>query len=78
MFDKNKFKEAVDRSGYKGTFIAKEIGMSYPLYLQKSNGYAQWKADEIMCLSNTLRLRKPERDAIFFAKEDPELVTSEE
>jgi hypothetical protein len=71
MFDKNKFKEVVDRSGYKGTFIAKELGMSYALYLQKSNGYSQWKADEIMSISETLRLRKQERDAIFFCKRSP-------
>ena len=78
MFDKTKFKEVVDRSGYKGKYIAKEIGMSYNLYLQKSNGLAQWKADEIMNLSDTLRLRKNERDAIFFAKEVPNMVTINE
>lgn len=69
MFDKNKFKEAVARSGLKGTFIAEELGMSYNLFLQKSNGLAKWKVDEVACFSQILRLRKPERDAIFFAKE---------
>lgn len=76
MFDKTKFKEAVTRSGLKGTFIAEGLGMSYNLFLQKSNGLAQWKVDEVMTFSQMLRLRKPERDAIFFAKEVTKMGTS--
>lgn len=69
MFDRKKFDEAVERSGLKGPFIAKNIGISYKLYQQKSLGNSQWKVDEALAFSRLLRLRKSERDAIFFAKE---------
>ena len=78
MFDKVKFKKAVDSSGLKGTFIARQIGMNYNVYLQKSNGKNQWKVDEVMSLSRLLRLRNNERDAIFFAREVSNPLTSEE
>lgn len=77
MFDKEKYKKAVDRSGLKGTFIAKEIGMTYPIYAQKCGGYLYWKVDEAMRVSKLLKLRNSERDAIFFAPEVSKSPTSD-
>lgn len=77
MFDKTKYKAAVERSGLKGKFIASEIGMNYNVYAQKSNGINKWKVDEALMVSRVLKLRKAERDAIFFAPEVSKVPTSE-
>lgn len=78
MFDKEKFRDAVNRSGLKGNYIAKEMDMSYKIYLQRSNGLSKWKADEVLRFSEILKLRKADRDAIFFAKEVTKTVTNDE
>lgn len=78
MFDREKYKAAVDRTGLKGTFIAKEIGMAYAVYSQKCCGKKYWKVDEAMKVSKLLRLRNAERDAIFFASEVRKTPTSDE
>lgn len=78
MFDKEKFREAVEKSGLKGNYIAKEMDMSYKIYLQRSNGLSKWKADEVMKFSEILRLRKAERDAIFLAKKVTKTDTEDE
>lgn len=78
MFDREKFKDAVERSGLKGKYIAKEIGMNYWTYAQKCKGVNYWKVDEAMKVSKVLRLRAAERDAIFFAAEVSKTPTSEE
>lgn len=78
MFDKEKYSKAVERSGLKGTFIAREIGMNYNVYVQKCKGYNYWKVDEAMRVSKVLKLRNHERDAIFFAPEVSKMPPSEE
>lgn len=78
MFDKEKYKKAVDRLGLKGTFIAKEIGMNYAIYTQKCCGNKYWKVDEALRVSKLLKLRNSERDAIFFAPEVSKSPTSDE
>ena len=78
MFDREKYKAAVLRSGLKGKHIAKEIGMNYWTYAQKCKGANYWKVDEVMKVSKVLRLRNAERDAIFFAPEVSKVPTSEE
>ena len=77
MFNKEKFKEVVERSGLKGTYIAEGLGISYNLYLQKSNGLTKWKTDEAYDFANLLKLKKSDMYAIFFSKEVNKMRTDE-
>lgn len=67
MFDRERFNEAVEKSGLKKRFIAKQIGIAYPTFLKKTDGTVMWKVDEALNVSKVLRISKSERDAIFFA-----------
>lgn len=66
MFDKERFALAIDRSGLKKRFIAKELGMAYDTFLKKCSGTVEWKVDEALGVSRVLRITKSERDCIFF------------
>lgn len=61
-------REAVARSGYKRTYIAQRIGLTYQGYLNKERGESEFKQSEIEGLSELLRLSAAEKEAIFFAK----------
>lgn len=61
-------KEAVARSGYKRTYIAQKIGLTYQGYLNKERGESEFKQSEIEELCELLKLSAREKEAIFFAK----------
>jgi len=61
-------KEAVARSGYKRTYIAQKIGLTYQGYLNKERGESEFKQSEIEGLCELLKLSAREKEAIFFAK----------
>lgn len=67
MFDKQRFDDALNRSGLKKRFIAKELQMAYDTFLKKTNGTVAWKTDEALGVSRILHMNKMERDSIFFA-----------
>ena len=67
MFDKEKFSLALENSGLKKRFVAKQIGIAYGNFLKKCNGAVMWKVDEALNVSKVLRMSSEERDSIFFA-----------
>ena len=77
MFDKEKYKQIVESKGLKGVYIAKQLGMDYRTYMQRTSGNNQWKVDEVMRVQRILRLRNSERDAIFFGKEVSKVLTED-
>lgn len=58
--------EKLNKSGYKMTFVAKELGITYQALLNKLNNKSQFKADEIKPLGILLHLTGAEVDRIFF------------
>ena len=73
MFNRDLFEKAVERSGLKKVYIANRIGMGYGNFLKKTAGVVEWKLSEAMELSQVLKLKRAERDAIFFAPEVHEM-----
>lgn len=59
-------KQKLVASGYKGYFVAKQLGLTYPGFINKVNDISLFRADEIAVLSELLKLDSQERDAIFF------------
>lgn len=67
MINSGLLRKKIDESGYKKSFIAKKIELtSYGLSLKVSNKN-EFKASEIMKLSELLSISKEERDLIFFS-----------
>ena len=60
---------AIERSGYKKTYIAQRIGLTYQGYLNKERGESELRKSEIEGICDLLRLTAEEKEAIFFAKE---------
>ena len=57
---------ALDRSGYKTTFIANRLGISRQALLHKVQGQTEFKASEVQTLIPLLHLNKDEVMDIFF------------
>ena len=59
--------EKLNNSGYKMTFVAKELGITYQALLNKLNNKSHFKVDEAKTLGILLHLTGAEVDRIFFA-----------
>ena len=57
---------ALDRSGYKTTFVANRLGISRQALLNKIHGQTEFKASEVQILIPLLQLNKNEVMNIFF------------
>ena len=64
MFDRMKMLAAMERSGYSGKDIAKEINMSYRNFARRMAS-GSWRSDEIETIADLLGIDIQE---IFFAK----------
>ena len=60
-------REKIKQSGYRISFIADKMGITYQAFLNKINNESEFKAREIQVLHDILKLSTDERDAIFFA-----------
>lgn len=60
-------KQAIENSGYKLVFIAKQTGISYQALLKKINNETEFKASEIAKLCELLKIDIQKQKAIFFA-----------
>ena len=58
----------IGESGYKKSFIAKELGITAYVLSMKINGKSEFKASEIDTLSTLLNIGVKDRMRIFFAK----------
>lgn len=61
---RNKIKD----SGITYTAVARKIGVTRETLYNRLDEKSEFKASEIACLSDMLRLKKSEQDAIFFDK----------
>lgn len=75
MTDTELLREAIDRSGYKKTYIAKRIGLTYQGFLNKERGESEFRQSEIEGLGELLGLSMEEKERIFFAKKVDKMAT---
>ena len=60
--------EYIEKSGYKMSFIAKQLGITAYGFSLKVNNKSEFKASEITILCKLLKISARDRDAIFFAR----------
>ena len=68
MTDSVKLKEAIEKTGIKKNFIAKQLGISPQGYQKKENGLIEFKASEISIMKDILNLSAKETNDIFLSK----------
>ena len=61
-------RKRIDQSGYKMSFIAQKLKLSYQGLLNKINNKSEFKASEIQVLSDILALSDNDKAAIFFCR----------
>ena len=57
----------IEKSGYKKSFIAKQLGITAYAFSLKINNKSEFKANEIAILCKLLKISARDKDAIFFA-----------
>lgn len=60
--------EYIKKSGYKKSFLAEQIGITYYAFALKCNNKSEFKANEIDMLCKLLKIGVKARMAIFFAQ----------
>ena len=68
MVDTEKLRECVKESGMTYKHIASVLGITVQALRLKINNRNEFVASEIVKISDTLRLSRSERDAIFFSQ----------
>ena len=58
----------IEKSGYKKSFIASQLGITAYGFALKINNKSEFKANEITVLCKLLKINARDREAIFFAK----------
>ena len=66
MIQRDRFEEAVARSGLKLRFIAGKVGISYQTFMNKRNGLTDFTISEAQTLSDVLGMTAEDRESIFF------------
>ena len=57
----------IEKSGYKMSFIAKQLGLTAYGFSLKVNNKSEFKASEMTILSKLLKISARDKEAIFFA-----------
>lgn len=58
----------IEKSGYKKSFIAAQLGITTYAFMLKVNNKSEFKASEITILCKLLKISAKDRDTIFFAR----------
>lgn len=66
MTDSELLKKKISESGLPVSFIAKKLGISREGLYKKINGTTEFKASEILAITDLLRLDSDSREDIFF------------
>lgn len=66
MFNRELFKQAVKKSGYKVRYIISQLHMSYPTFLTRVQGKQDFTQSEIVILRDLLKLSNSDLLKIFF------------
>jgi hypothetical protein len=68
MTNTSLLEQYIEKSGYKKSYLAKQLGLtSYGLTL-KINNKSEFKASEMTILCRVLKIGAKDKEAIFFAK----------
>lgn len=62
-------RKKIDDSGYKLTYIAKQVGITYQGLMNKINNETDFRATEIQTLCDLLKIDMQEKEEIFFASQ---------
>lgn len=57
----------IEKSGYKKSFIAKQLGLSAYGFTLKINNKSEFKGSEMIILCKLLNINAKDKEAIFFA-----------
>ena len=68
MTNTNLLEHYIKSSGYKKSFIAKQLGITAYGFALKANNKSEFKASEIETLCKLLKIGAKDKEAIFFAK----------
>lgn len=68
MTNTSLLEQYIDKSGYKKSFIAEQLGLTAYGFARKINNKSEFKANEMTILCKLLKISARDRDAIFFAK----------
>lgn len=58
----------IEKSGYKKSFIAAQLGLTTYGFTLKVNNKSEFKASEMTILCELLKISAEDKEAIFFAK----------
>ena len=58
----------IEKSGYKKSFIAEQLGLTSYGFMLKVNNKSEFKASEMTILCELLKITPKDKEAIFFAK----------
>lgn len=61
-------RKKIDDSGYKLTFVARQLGITYQGFLKKINNDTEFKVSEVAMLRTLLNLTDTEFEQIFFTQ----------
>ena len=79
MTDVELLRDRIDNSGYKMSYLAKQLGLTPQGFYLKVNGTNEFKATEIQKLCELLCITEPEEmKRIFFASSVEEKSTAKE
>jgi hypothetical protein len=67
MTNERLLRTRISESGYKMSFIASKVGITYAGLLKKINNETEFKASEIQSLCELLEIDNNLREEIFFA-----------
>lgn len=59
----------INKSGYKKSFIAEQLGLTAYGFTLKVNNKSEFKASEMTVLCKLLKINSRDKEAIFFAKQ---------
>ena len=68
MTNTSLLEQYIEKSGYKKSFIAEQLGLTAYGFMLKVNNKSEFKASEITILCKLLKINARDREAIFFAK----------
>lgn len=68
MTNTSLLEQYIEKSGYKRSFIAEQLGITAYCLTLKINNKSEFKASEITILCKLLKISARDREAIFFAK----------
>lgn len=68
MTNTSLLEQYIEKSGYKKSFIAAQLGLTSYGFARKVNNQSEFKGSEMTILCNLLKIDAKDKEAIFFAK----------